>query len=213
MELRCKNTDFSETTNIFMKKNTDFSARLKDVIDFLKVTPNTFGQILGYNRSQTIYDLINDRCKPSYDFVKKLMDSEYSETISVDWLITGRGEMLRSNLPVAQPTTEPGTGIPLIPLNAMAGAFAGEQVVLELECERYVVPAFKDAEFLITVKGLHDTQVQQRGHCGLQAYAVGHLLPVEQSICIGHRTRPAYQAREERILGRHAHHLQRQPQL
>ena len=136
-----------------MKKNTDFSARLKDVIDFLKVTPNTFGQILGYNRSQTIYDLINDRCKPSYDFVKKLMDSEYSETISVDWLITGRGEMLRSNLPVAQPTTEPGTGIPLIPLNAMAGAFAGEQVVLELECERYVVPAFKDAEFLITVKG------------------------------------------------------------
>ena len=54
---------------------------------------------------------------------------------------------------MAQRTSEPGAGIPLIPLNAMAGAFAGEQVVLELECERYVVPAFKDAEFLITVKG------------------------------------------------------------
>ena len=61
--------------------------------------------------------------------------------------------MLRSDTPVAQRTTDPGAGIPLIPINAMAGVFAGEQVVLELECERYVVPAFKDAEFLIPVKG------------------------------------------------------------
>lgn len=153
MELRGKNTDFSETTNNFMENSADFSERLKNIIDYLNVTPNTFGQILGYNRSQTIYDLINNKCKPSYDFVKKLMDSEISDTISVDWLITGRGEMLRSDLPVAHRATEPGAGIPLIPINAMAGAFAGEQVVLELECERYVVPVFKEAEFLITVKG------------------------------------------------------------
>lgn len=103
--------------------------------------------------------------------------------LSPEWILTGNGEMYRrtyahispqnienqgkdtkdfnttdnnfinNDTPIARHTTEPGTGIPLIPLNAMAGAFAGEQVVLELECERYVVPAFKDAEFLITVKG------------------------------------------------------------
>ena len=73
--------------------------------------------------------------------------------ISLDWLVTGSGPMLRSDLPAAHPATEPGAGIPLIPINAMAGVFTGEQSVLELECERYVVPAFKDAEFLITVKG------------------------------------------------------------
>lgn len=73
--------------------------------------------------------------------------------ISLEWLVTGRGPMLRSDLPAAHPSTVPGEGIPLIPINAMAGVFAGEQVVLELECERYVVPAFKDAEFLIIVKG------------------------------------------------------------
>ena len=73
--------------------------------------------------------------------------------INIDWLVTGRGSMLRSDLPVAHPATEPGTGIPLIPINAMAGAFTDSQVVLELECERYVVPVFKEAEFLITVKG------------------------------------------------------------
>ena len=73
--------------------------------------------------------------------------------INIDWLVTGRGPMLRSELPSAHPASMPGEGIPLIPINAMAGVFTGEQVVLELECDRYVVPAFKDAEFLITVKG------------------------------------------------------------
>ena len=73
--------------------------------------------------------------------------------LSAYWLVTGEGPMLRENLPAAHPATESDAGIPLIPINAMAGAFAGEQIVLELECERYVVPAFKDAEFLITVKG------------------------------------------------------------
>lgn len=73
--------------------------------------------------------------------------------ISLDWLVTGRGSMLRSDLPAAHLATEPGAGIPLIPINAMAGAFTDSQVVLELECERYVVPVFKEAEFLITVKG------------------------------------------------------------
>ncbi|EJX03455.1 hypothetical protein EVA_08439 [gut metagenome] len=35
----------------------------------------------------------------------------------------------------------------------MAGAFSGDQVVLDYECERFVVPTFKGAEFLISVKG------------------------------------------------------------
>lgn len=73
--------------------------------------------------------------------------------LSLDWLITGNGQMLRSDIPVAHPSTSSSEGIPLIPINAMAGAFTGEQVVLELDCDRYIVPAFKDAEFLITVKG------------------------------------------------------------
>ena len=35
----------------------------------------------------------------------------------------------------------------------MAGAFSGDQQVMEYECERYVVPVFKGADFLISVKG------------------------------------------------------------
>ena len=44
-------------------------------------------------------------------------------------------------------------GIPLIPLSAMAGAFTGDVSVMEYECERYVIPSFKGADFLMPVKG------------------------------------------------------------
>ncbi|TGX83067.1 helix-turn-helix transcriptional regulator [Palleniella muris] len=56
-------------------------------------------------------------------------------------------------LPLASQATKPGEGIPLIPIDAMAGALTGERTVLEYECERYVIPAFKGADFLIPVKG------------------------------------------------------------
>ena len=101
---------------------------------------------------------------------------------SADWLLTGRGEMLKTNrtlgnntsivpsseqdkdtknisnkqgnkVPAAHQTSNPKEGIPLIPLNAMAGALTSSQTILEYDCERYVVPAFKGADFLIPVKG------------------------------------------------------------
>lgn len=74
--------------------------------------------------------------------------------LSPNWLLTGEGAMLKGeDLPVAHQPTSPKEGIPLIPLSAMAGALTGEQTVLEYECERYVVPAFNGADFLIPVKG------------------------------------------------------------
>lgn len=91
------------------------------------------------------------------------------ENINPHWLLTGRGSMLKTdtmplmgdkdspkeedNRPVAIPTDNPKEGIPLIPVNAMAGALTSEQTVLEYECDRYVVPVFKGADFLIPVKG------------------------------------------------------------
>ena len=60
--------------------------------------------------------------------------------------------MLKGSGVVAEPS-KGGTGIPLIPVEAMAGYFAGEQTVLLQECDRYVVPAFRNADFLIHVRG------------------------------------------------------------
>lgn len=92
---------------------------------------------------------------PKADFLEKIARSF---DININWLLTGEGNMLRTesekeSIPVAHPSESPMEGIPLIPISAMAGAFTGEQTVLEYECERFVVPTFKGAEFLISVKG------------------------------------------------------------
>lgn len=104
---------------------------------YLGVAPSTISSWL--SRNTLDYDLIFAKC----------------ENISPEWLLTGEGEMLRpeQSVPTAVPATQPGMGIPLIPIEAMAGYGIGDTQVLEHECDRYVVPVFKDAEFLIQVKG------------------------------------------------------------
>ena len=92
--------------------------------------------------------------------------------INADWLLTGRGEMLKAtDTPVPSPVEEPkkddflklhrakpgsGKGIPLIPMDAVAGFPADGSGSAYLEdCERYVIPEFeyKGADFLIRVSG------------------------------------------------------------
>jgi phage repressor protein C with HTH and peptisase S24 domain len=92
----------------------------------------------------------------------EIICSHYSD-LNADWLITGEGSMLRNNnYKIQDPTPvvnekkmiyKNPQGIPLIPINAMAGMFNGEIKVLECECERYIIPVFKDAEFLIPMRG------------------------------------------------------------
>lgn len=101
------------------------------------VTPSVVDNIVGKRQG-----------KPSFDVVAKV--SALAE-VDLDWLITGKGEMLKKKQPLQ--LSEDGTGIPLIPVEAMAGCFTGSQTVLLQECERYVVPAFKNADFLIRVSG------------------------------------------------------------
>ena len=93
----------------------------------------------------------------------------YAPDVNAEWLLTGNGEMLKQDFSimqenfeknahedvknVAHPAQNSQEGIPLIPFSAMAGALKGEQTALEYECERYVVPAFNGADFLMPVKG------------------------------------------------------------
>lgn len=88
--------------------------------------------------------------------------------VDSSWLLTGEGAMLQetenNNAPIPKHTVEiahqvphgSSEGIPLIPLDAVAGfpAESGGGVCLE-DCERYVIPEFenKGANFLIRVSG------------------------------------------------------------
>jgi len=82
----------------------------------------------------------------------------YSKCVDVnpDWLLTGEGEMLRNPTQEGKQGMIPAKnmeGIPLIPVSAMAGFGSGDMQVLEHECTYFVIPIFKEAEFLISVKG------------------------------------------------------------
>ena len=85
----------------------------------------------------------------SSDIIESI--SEHYPEVNLDWLITGKGDMLKPNINNVVKVVN--NGIPLLTEAAFAGVTSGDVSILELECERYVIPTFKGADFLITVKG------------------------------------------------------------
>lgn len=78
---------------------------------------------------------------------------------SPEWLLTGKGPMLKSDeksLPEAKKTNSKHKGIPLIPMEAIAGFPAMDNDGVRFEdCQHYSIPEFeaKGADFLIRVSG------------------------------------------------------------
>lgn len=136
-----------------LKKNTSFFERILQIVDYydIKSINNFAKDFLGYSAAEKINRLKRDGTSPSYDILVDITNK--FESINPDWLLTGKGEMLKAdNKAVAVPAAS-GQGIPLIPTSAIAGMFSGSEPVFEYECERFIVPTFRDAEFLISVKG------------------------------------------------------------
>ena len=52
-------------------KNAEISARIDEIICILHTNPNKFANALGYSRAQTIYDILEGKSAPSYDFFKR----------------------------------------------------------------------------------------------------------------------------------------------
>lgn len=74
--------------------------------------------------------------------------------ISLEWLLTGKGSMLKEAVaPVCVAKEVLGTGgIPLIPITGFAGF--GSETFEDLQIEHYYdVPEFKQADFLMRIKG------------------------------------------------------------
>lgn len=136
--------------------------RLKEYIDYRGISVAAFERSIGMANASFGKSLKNKGAIGT-DKLEKIL-SIYSE-ISPVWLMTGEGNMLKSpsspSTPIDERSTEPAhhvpegnrEGIPLLPISAMAGAFTDDISVMEYECERYVVPVFKGADFLIPVKG------------------------------------------------------------
>lgn len=152
----------------------------KKFIDFKGISIAEFERNIGMSNN-SFRKSLNNGGNIGSDKLENIL-RKYPE-INASWLITGEGPMLKdiknpdcnaktkavehisidhgtsnpfctaSNKPIAIHTTRPNEGIPLIPIEAMAGSLTNEQTILEYECERYVIPMFKGADFLIPVKG------------------------------------------------------------
>ena len=68
--------------------------RIKHVMEFYKLSPATFAEQIGINRSNLTH-LFSGRNQPSLELAKKILHC-YPE-IKTEWLIMGVGEMLRNN--------------------------------------------------------------------------------------------------------------------
>lgn len=109
--------------------------------------------------------------KPKSDFLSLLVEKV---GISAEWLLLGKGDIFETNDKSKENATSyipkqeevhphrpdemtiapnPGVGIPLIPVEAMAGAFRGAIEIRNADLQWYIVPAFDGADFLIMIKG------------------------------------------------------------
>jgi repressor LexA len=76
--------------------------------------------------------------------------------INLEWLLTGKGEMLKT-VPTVKSYPKPDKKekqLPLIPIEAIAGFGTGEFTIMDHDVlDYYKVPEFSNADFLIPVKG------------------------------------------------------------
>ena len=101
-------------------KNTEISARIAEIIEKIGENPSSFAKRLGYSRAQTIYDILNGKSAPSYDFFNRFANAEFSAKINLQWLLAGRGNMLVSDggIPLELTRSNPEKGENYVPPTA-----------------------------------------------------------------------------------------------
>lgn len=155
---------------------TNFSTqkeRILQFIDYKGISKNKF-----YIETGISNGVLDKKSGLSMDTVEKFY-SKYPE-INPEWLLTGKGEMIKPNIKETSSNemrnkmrnfseetkskkkllnlNEPSTdykGIPLIPIEAMAGFGSGNVQVMDYDTKSYVVPEFTElnVDFMLRVKG------------------------------------------------------------
>lgn len=155
---------------------TNFSTQKERILQFLEykgISKNKF-----YIETGISNGVLDKKSGLSMDTIEKFY-SKYPE-INPEWLLTGKEEMLKPNIKDSLPLetvrktvrfseetknkqnltvlNEPATeyeGIPLIPIEAMAGFGSGGVQVMDYDTKKYIVPEFTElnVDFMIRVKG------------------------------------------------------------
>ncbi len=110
--------------------------------DFFNSIDMTYGNFKGANKKRPL----------NSDALENIL-TKYPD-VNSNWLLTGKGSMLKeeSSTPKLVPHEK---GVPLIPIEAMAGWAEGDTQILDYHTDLYKVPEFDDldVDFMIRVKG------------------------------------------------------------
>ena len=124
---------------------------IKERLDYflakMKISQRKFENACGLSNGY----INNLKKSPSGAVMQKIL-SAYPY-LNQDWLLKGEGNMFisRNEMKEYVKTEE---GIPLIPTNAIGGCISGiSDPIKDYDCEKYIVPLFGDADFLIRVQG------------------------------------------------------------
>lgn len=69
--------------------------RLNEILKHFKINASQFADQIGVQRA-SVSHVISGRNKPGFDFIQKIIEAYPS--LSADWLLTGKGEMLKSRI-------------------------------------------------------------------------------------------------------------------
>lgn len=91
---------------INLNKNSCFFERLMQIVDYKGFsTLNNFAiKALGYSSSEKLNRLKSENNKPSINIIQDI--SNKFEDINIEWLLFGKGEMLKGEQPHKEPTIE-----------------------------------------------------------------------------------------------------------
>lgn len=106
-------------------------------------------RVIGASKG-TVYKAIQKNTDIQAKWISKIVEN-YT-LYSPDWLLTGSGEMIRAGYQPNMIPATPETGIPLIPVDAMAGWLTGEVQFSPDDIAYYNLPNFRGADFIIRVK-------------------------------------------------------------
>lgn len=111
------------------------------------------GLLLGYKNKSSFSQVVNTPDKRPADFMDRLCS--LSDNLNKDWLLTGEGEMLRSEPPTPPAADQPSSTclVPLLPIYAQGGSLNDFVTSVKFsDCELVVSP-IHGVDFVMTVTG------------------------------------------------------------
>ena len=147
-------SDLFRLIKIFMQDFSPIKKKIQEVLDFKALTKYQF-----YKKSGMTRGVLGKESGISEENIAKFI--AYFPDVSLDWLIKDQGEMFSAAQSNYSGVNEGKTaykeakiGIPLIPIDAMAGVGGGNVSIKEGDIlDRYVIPDFADVDFMIRIQG------------------------------------------------------------